>query len=49
MAKVRIQKKVTFNNDVSVKPVPNKVTDQEINQRVNQILSGGKILKRKII
>ena len=42
-------KNVTFNNDVIVKPVPNKMTDQEINQRVNQILSGGKIRKRKII
>ena len=42
-------KKVTFNNDVSVKPVPKKMTDQEINQRVNQTLSGGAIRKRKII
>ena len=42
-------KKVTFNNDVSVKPVPKKMTDQEINQRVNQTLSGGAMRKRNII
>ena len=45
----KVPKKVTFNDDVSVNPVPKKMTDQEINQRVNQILSGGKIRERKII
>ena len=46
---VKTPKKVTFNDDVTVKPVPKKMTQQEINQRVNQILSGGTIRKRKII
>ena len=45
----KIPKNVTFNDDVSVKPVRKKMTHQEINQRVNQILSGGKKCKRKII
>ena len=46
----KVPKKVSFNNDVTVKIIPKKkMTDQEINQRVNQILSGGKISKRKII
>ena len=45
----KIPKKVTFNDNVSVKPVRKKMTHQEINQRENQILSGGKICKRKII
>ena len=36
-------KKVTF------KPVPETMTKQEINQRVNTILSGGSTRKRKII
>ena len=36
--------KVTFNETV-----PKKMTDFEINQGVNQILSGDGILKRKII
>ena len=36
-------KKVTFNK--KVKTIPNKkITQQEINQRVNTILSGGKII-----
>ena len=36
-------KKVTFNK--KVKTIPNKkITQQEINQRVNSILSGGKII-----
>ena len=36
-------KKVTFNKNV--KTIPNKkITQQEINQRVNSILSGGKII-----
>ena len=36
-------KKVTFNKNV--KTIPNKrMTQQEINQRVNAILSGGKII-----
>ena len=35
-------KKVTFNKNV--KTIPNKkITQQEINQRVNSILSGGKL------
>ena len=42
-----VPKKVTFNE--TVKTIPKKMTDQEINQRVNQILSGGKIRNRKII
>ena len=33
-------KKVTFNKNV--KTTPKKITQQEINQRVNAILSGGK-------
>ena len=47
----KVPKKVSFNNDVTVKIIPKKkkMTDQEINQRVNQILSGGKISKRKLI
>ena len=41
------QKKVTFNKNVE--KVPNKtMTQQEINQRVNAILSGGSIRKRKL-
>ena len=40
-------KKVTFNE--TVRTVSKKMTDFEINQRVNQILSGGKISKRKIV
>ena len=39
--------KVTFNE--TVKKIPKKMTDQEINQRVNQIFSGHGIRKRKII
>ena len=36
-------KKVTFNKNVEI--IPNKkITQQEINQRVNAILSGGKII-----
>ena len=36
-------KKVTFNKNVKI--IPNKkITQQEINQRVNSILSGGKII-----
>ena len=36
-------KKVTFNKNVEI--IPNKkMTKQEINQRVNAILSGGKII-----
>ena len=36
-------KKVTFNK--KVKTIPNKkITQQEINQRINSILSGGKII-----
>ena len=45
-SKERLQhplKKVTF------KPVPETMTQQEINQRVNTILSGGSTRKRKII
>ena len=42
-------KKVTFKDDESVKPVRKKMTDQEIHQKVNQIMSGGKIRNRKII
>ena len=38
-------KKVTFNKNVET--IPN--TRQEINQRVNSILSGGSTRKRKII
>ena len=38
------EKKVTFNDET----VP-KISQQLINQRVNQILSGGRIRKRKII
>ena len=35
--------KVTFNKNVEI--IPNKkITQQEINQRVNSILSGGKII-----
>ena len=45
----KTSKKLTFNNDITVKTIPKKMTDQEINQRVNQILSGGKIRKRKIV
>ena len=36
-------RKVTFNKNVEI--IPNKkITQQEINQRVNAILSGGKII-----
>ena len=45
----KIPKKVTFNDNVSVEQVRKKMTPQEINQSVNEILSGGKICKRKII
>ena len=45
----KVPKKVTFNDDVTVKTIPKKkLTDQEINQRVSQILSGGAIRKRKL-
>ena len=37
----KVPKKVTFND--AVKAVPKKMTQQDINQRVNQILSGGKL------
>ena len=41
-------KKVTFDKNIETKP--NKtMTQQEINQRVNSILSGGSTRKRKII
>ena len=40
-------KKVTFND--AVNPIPKKMTQQEIHQRVNSILSGGSTRKRKII
>ena len=36
-------KKVTFNDDVTVKTVPKKMTQQDINERVLQIMSGGKL------
>ena len=36
-------KKVTFNKNVEIFP-SKKTTQQEINQRVNSILSGGKII-----
>ena len=36
-------KKVTFNKNVEIFP-SKKLTQQEINQRVNAILSGGKII-----
>ena len=45
----KVPKKVTFNDSVTVKPVPKKMTQQEINDRVLQIMSGEKIRKRKII
>ena len=45
----KIPKKINLNDNVSVKPVRKKMTHKEINQRVNPILSGGKICKRKII
>ena len=35
-------KKVTFNKNAKI--IPNKISQQEINQRVNAILSGGKII-----
>ena len=42
------QKKVTFNKNVET--IPNKtMNQQEINKRVNSILSGGSTRKRKII
>ena len=44
----KFQKKVTFNENVKTISTK-KVTDQEINQRVNQIQSGGAIRMRKII
>ena len=41
--KTPLLKKVTFNKNVKI--IPNKkITQQEINQRVNSILSGGKII-----
>ena len=46
-AKYNTPKKATFNNDV--KTVPKKMTVQDINQRVSQILSGDGICKRTII
>ena len=36
-------KKVTFNKNDKIIPIK-KITQQEINQRVNSILSGGKII-----
>ena len=40
-------KKVTFNKNVET--IPNKtMTQQEINKRVNAILSGGSTRKRKL-
>ena len=36
-------KKVTFNKNVEIFP-SKKLTQKEINQRVNSILSGGKII-----
>jgi len=36
VVRVRNQTKVTFNE--TVKTIPNKMTDQEIHQRVNQII-----------
>ena len=44
-----VPKKGTFNEIVKTIPKKKKMTVQEINQRVNQILSGGKIRNRKII
>lgn len=42
----KLPKKVTFNE--TDKKIPTqKMTQQEINRRVNQILSGGSIRKRK--
>ena len=43
----KIPKKVTFNTTVKTVPIK-KMTSQEINQRVNQILSGGRIRKKII-
>ena len=46
--KAKPAKKVTFNKNVET--IPNKtMTQQEINKRVNAILSGGSTRKRKII
>ena len=42
-------KKVNFNEDVKIIANRKKMTQKEINHKVNQILSGGKIRKRKII
>ena len=42
-------KKVNFNENVKTIPNKKKMTQKEINHKVNQILSGGKIRKRKII
>ena len=45
--KKRSNKKVTFNENVET--IPNKkMTQQEINQRVNSIISGGSTRKRKL-
>ena len=41
--KTPLLKKVTFNKNI-VKIPNKKITQQEINQRVNSILSGGKII-----
>ena len=46
-AKKSSNKKVTFNKNVET--IPNKtMTQQEINKRVNAILSGGSTRKRKL-
>ena len=42
-------KKVNFNENVKTIPNKKKMTQKEINHKVNQILSGGKISKSKII
>ena len=48
LSKSKNKPKVTFNENVET--IPNKtMTQQEINQRVNAILSGGSTRKRKII
>lgn len=42
--------KITFNDNVTVMTIPHKkMSNQEISQRVNQILSGRKIRNIKII
>ena len=48
LSKSNNKPKVTFNENVET--IPNKtMTQQEINKRVNAILSGGSTRKRKII